>query len=353
MVRAGPGGQAGLGFLEGGVAPAVRTALAMAGLSEIRELVGEDTGAVTVPVLRELVEAIGIPGQQFLGDEPVEVADADLRVDTEETLEQGGVDPVAESLALDPEHQLQDLVTPVQRTQRIGLRFVQPLHARLRTHHGTRQRQSEIAYCGVSVGDTGRFVDPFPPWSMTASPSCQYAWRMASLEELLRRMEDHISSVDRLEQSARDTVFELLDDIDTLHRLALGQLTQGIDPQVLGELRASDSAVAWLLDAYGIGVDQHAAAEEALQQVLPYVHSHGGDVKVLEAAEGVIRLRMSGACSGCTASEVTVTESIETALREHVAGFSHVEVEEEPDATPHPPPGPVPVKIERRPPDSG
>lgn len=173
---------------------------------------------------------------------------------------------------------------------------------------------------------------------------------MSSLEELLRQMEARFDSVQRLEQPAQDTVFELLDGIDTLHRLALGQLTQGIDPDVLAKLRDADPAVAWLLDAYGIGVDQFTAAEEALQQVLPYVHSHGGDVEVLEAADGVVRLRLSGSCSGCTASNVTITESVETALREHVAGFSHVEVEEDPEATPHPPPGPVPVKIERRPP---
>ncbi|MPZ66914.1 MAG: hypothetical protein GEU83_15855 [Pseudonocardiaceae bacterium] len=185
---------------------------------------------------------------------------------------------------------------------------------------------------------------------MTEAPSRTRLTGMSSLEELLRQTEERIAAVEQLEQPARDTVFDLLDDIDTLHRFALGTLTQGIDRDVLDELRTTEPAVAWLLDAYGIGVDQHAAAEEALEQVLPYVHSHGGDVEVLEAADGVVRVRMSGTCSGCTASAVTLTESIETALREHVPGFSHVEAEEEPDAQPHPPPGPVPVRIERVPP---
>lgn len=172
---------------------------------------------------------------------------------------------------------------------------------------------------------------------------------MSSLIDLLRKMEESIAAVEQLDESARDTVFELLDGIDTLHRLAVGQLVEGIDPATLDKLRAEDEAVAWLLDAYGIGIDQRAAAEEALEQVLPYVHSHGGDVEVLEAAEGVVRLRMSGACAGCDASAVTVTQSIETALREHVPGFTHVEVEEEPGAESHPPPGPVMVQIEPRP----
>lgn len=170
-----------------------------------------------------------------------------------------------------------------------------------------------------------------------------------NLKDALQRLEELIESVEQLEQPARDTVFELLDGIDTLHRLALNQLATGVDSATLEKLRTDDPAVAWLFDAYGIGIDQRASAEEALQQVLPYVHSHGGDVDVVEAVDGVVRLRLSGACNGCTASEVTITESIETALREHVPGFTHVEIEEDdPDAAPHPPPGPVPVQIEMR-----
>lgn len=171
---------------------------------------------------------------------------------------------------------------------------------------------------------------------------------MSSLEEILGRMEELLATVDELEQPARDMVFEMLDGVDTLHRLALGRLAQGIDAEVLERLRGGDPAVAWLLDVYGIGVDQRAAADRALETILPYVHSHGGRVEVLDVTEGVVRLRMGGACSGCSASAVTVTETIDQALREHVPGFSRLEVEEEP-GLPHPPPGPVLVQIQPRP----
>lgn len=171
---------------------------------------------------------------------------------------------------------------------------------------------------------------------------------MSSLEELLGRMEELLAAVDELEQPAKDMVFEMLDGLDTLHRLALDRLAQGIDAEVLERLRAGEPAVAWLLDVYGIGVDQRAAADLALETVLPYVHSHGGRVEVLDVADGVVRLRMGGACSGCSASAVTITETIDQALREHVPGYSRVEVEEEPGPR-HSPPGPVLVQIEPRP----
>lgn len=169
---------------------------------------------------------------------------------------------------------------------------------------------------------------------------------MSSLEELLGRMEELLAAVGELEQPAKDIVFEILDGVDTLHRLALDRLAQSIDREALERLRSRDPAVAWLLDVYGIGIDQRAAADRALETILPYIHSHGGRVEILDVTEGVVRMRMGGACSGCSASAVTITESIDHALREHVPGYRHVEVEEEPGPA-HPPPGPVLVQIER------
>jgi Fe-S cluster biogenesis protein NfuA len=107
--------------------------------------------------------------------------------------------------------------------------------------------------------------------------------------------------------------------------------------------------VAWLLDAYAIGIDEAAAAEQALESIRPYLHSHGGDVAVVTARAGVVRVRLSGACTGCTASTITLQRGVEEALRDNFAGFAAMEVEEQPDSVPHPPPGPTLLQIERFP----
>jgi Fe-S cluster biogenesis protein NfuA len=107
--------------------------------------------------------------------------------------------------------------------------------------------------------------------------------------------------------------------------------------------------VAWLFEAYAVGVDERAAAEVALEAVRPYLHSHGGDVAVLDARGGVVRVRLSGACSGCTASTITLRRGVEEALRERMPGFAAMEVEED-DALPHPPPGPTLLQIAEPPP---
>lgn len=170
---------------------------------------------------------------------------------------------------------------------------------------------------------------------------------MTDLQELLRRMEELLADVERFDEPVRQRVLELLDGIDALHRMALHRLPDLLGEQGLAGLRA-DPAMAWLLDAYGVGVDERAAAEEALESIRPYIHSHGGAVEVLTVDGGVIRVRLSGSCSGCTASSITLKQGVERALAEQLPGFAGLEVEDDIGAEEHPPPGPTLLQLEDR-----
>jgi hypothetical protein len=63
------------------VAPALGSALAVARLGQVGELVGEHAGAVPVALLGEPVASVTGSFQQTLADQMVQVADADLRLD--------------------------------------------------------------------------------------------------------------------------------------------------------------------------------------------------------------------------------------------------------------------------------
>lgn len=169
---------------------------------------------------------------------------------------------------------------------------------------------------------------------------------MSAFDHQLDELERLLTEVETLDDSARARIFALLDGVDALHRHALERLGALLGAEQHARLRSSDPAVAWLFDAYAIGVDEHAAAESALDSVRPYLHSHGGDVVVLAAQAGVVRVRLSGACSGCSASTITLRRGVEEALREGFAGFTAMEVEEDRGAVPHPPPGPTLLQIE-------
>ena len=173
---------------------------------------------------------------------------------------------------------------------------------------------------------------------------------LAALGPLLDRLEELLAEVEELDEGVRDKVFELLDGVDAVHRLALTRLADALGDG-LGQLRHEDVAVDWLFQAYGVGVDDLDAASVALEPVRPYIHEHGGQVEVLAVQHGVVRVRLSGACSGCTSAAETLRHGVEEALREGLPGFVAMDVAPDDGAAAHPPPTKVLLQITPRPAD--
>lgn len=171
---------------------------------------------------------------------------------------------------------------------------------------------------------------------------------LATLGPLLDRLEELLSAVEELDAGVRDCLFELLDGVDAVHRLAITRLADALG-QDLRRLRQEDAAIDWLFEAYGVGVDDVQAASSALEQVRPYLHEHGGEVEVLSVQHGVVRVHLLGACSGCTSAAQTLRHGVEEALRENLPGFVSMEVEPDDEAAPHPPPAQVLLQITPRP----
>jgi Fe-S cluster biogenesis protein NfuA len=167
---------------------------------------------------------------------------------------------------------------------------------------------------------------------------------------LLDRLEELLTEVEGLDDGVRDRVFELLDGVDAVHRLAITRLADVLAAD-LPAVRRNDVAIDWLFEAYGVGVDDVEAADAALDQVRPYLHEHGGEVEVLGVQHGVVRVQLSGACSGCTAASETLRHGVEEALREGLTGFVAMDVAPDDGAAAHPPPTQVLLQIMPRPAD--
>ena len=59
--------------------------------------------------------------------------------------------------------------------------------------------------------------------------------------------------------------------------------------------------------------------EAALEKVRPSLQADGGDVELVEvSAEGVVKVRLTGACSGCPMRQMTLQMGIGRALKEEV-----------------------------------
>jgi Fe-S cluster biogenesis protein NfuA len=78
-------------------------------------------------------------------------------------------------------------------------------------------------------------------------------------------------------------------------------------------------------EAIDITIDK-MKVEEVLDQVRPGLQADGGDVELVDVSEdGLVRVKLSGACQGCPMSAMTLSWGIENALREQVSPDIRVE----------------------------
>lgn len=57
-----------------------------------------------------------------------------------------------------------------------------------------------------------------------------------------------------------------------------------------------------------------------IEKVRPYVLRDGGDIELVNVEDGIVYVKMGGACVGCAAIDVTLKQGIETMLLESVPG---------------------------------
>lgn len=74
------------------------------------------------------------------------------------------------------------------------------------------------------------------------------------------------------------------------------------------------------------GQDLETRVEQALDEIRPYLESHGGDVNLVEVTpEKVVRLQLVGACGGCPMSAMTLKFGIERLLEERLPELAGIE----------------------------
>jgi Fe-S cluster biogenesis protein NfuA len=67
------------------------------------------------------------------------------------------------------------------------------------------------------------------------------------------------------------------------------------------------------------------AVEKALAKIRPMLQRDGGDVELVEVDQGVVKVRLTGACKGCPMSQMTLKNGIERLLKQEVPGLTTVE----------------------------
>jgi len=150
----------------------------------------------------------------------------------------------------------------------------------------------------------------------------------------LQRLESLLRGVERfadpeVQTHTRAVVSAVLD----LHGAALGRLLGHLEAvgdagRAVLDACARDEVVSGLLLLHGLhplGVEERV--RQALEQVRPYLRSHGGNVELLGVAGGVVRLRLQGSCHSCPSSAVTMKQTVEEAILARAPDVTAVEVE--------------------------
>jgi Fe-S cluster biogenesis protein NfuA len=150
----------------------------------------------------------------------------------------------------------------------------------------------------------------------------------------LRRLDELLDDAERYADPAaqahtREVVRAVLD----LHGIGLARILDHL--AAAGEAGAAaldacarDDVAGGLLLLHGLHpLDLETRVNQALDQVRPRLRSHGGDVELVAAADGVVRLRLTGHCHSCPSSSATIRQTVEEAILARAPDAAALEVE--------------------------
>ncbi len=67
------------------------------------------------------------------------------------------------------------------------------------------------------------------------------------------------------------------------------------------------------------------SVEKVLQKIRPSLQADGGDIELIDIQDGVVKVKLTGACGGCPMSQMTLKMGVERTLKEEVPEVKGVE----------------------------
>jgi Fe-S cluster biogenesis protein NfuA/nitrite reductase/ring-hydroxylating ferredoxin subunit len=153
------------------------------------------------------------------------------------------------------------------------------------------------------------------------------------LQERVARMEALLGEIEALEDpKARARAAEMTQVLLELYGEGLARVmelvAEGEERERLFEAFAADELVSHLLLLHGLHpLDVETRVVRALEEVRPYLQSHGGNVELLGVEGGVARVRLQGSCDGCPSSAATLKLAIEEAVLDAAPDLEGIEAE--------------------------
>jgi len=65
--------------------------------------------------------------------------------------------------------------------------------------------------------------------------------------------------------------------------------------------------------------------EKAIEKIRPFLQQDGGDIELVDVKDGVVTVKLKGACGCCPMSQMTLKNGVERALKEEIPEIVSVE----------------------------
>ena len=70
--------------------------------------------------------------------------------------------------------------------------------------------------------------------------------------------------------------------------------------------------------------ETHNNVEKALDEIRPFLISDGGNIKLLSIEEGIVKVQLEGACSGCSVNQMTLKNGVEATIKKYAPEIKEV-----------------------------
>lgn len=65
--------------------------------------------------------------------------------------------------------------------------------------------------------------------------------------------------------------------------------------------------------------------QQVIDKIRPSLQADGGDVELIDVVDGIVRVRLQGACAGCPMSQMTLKNGIERLVMQAIPEIKAVE----------------------------
>lgn len=64
--------------------------------------------------------------------------------------------------------------------------------------------------------------------------------------------------------------------------------------------------------------------QEVIEKLRPLLQRDGGDIELVDVTDGVVKVKLTGACGSCPMSQMTLKMGVESALKKEIPGIKEV-----------------------------